>query len=306
MPMSGLWQQASEASARFGAQALDYDRYRPRYPEGVFDDILSSHPQSAGTEVIEIGAGTGIATESLVRRGVSVIAIEPSPEMAALTQAKLNGRGSVFVGRFEGYAAPGAFQLVACFNAWHWLNPEIAVDRVEELLPPAARWPSCGPRSSHGVRNPLRSAWPRSVATHGSSGWTTLMVPCARSVAIPASRTLWSSITSLSAHSTHPPSLQLQRPMEGNVRTSSTRPWRGLSTTNSAARSRKSRTQRSTSGGAGRQATPVAMRRVGVTLVRPTRPLHRRPERPVRPLPTGETSRSTLPLERRTWRPKDR
>ena len=41
MPMSDLWQQASEASARFGAQALDYDRYRPRYPEGVFDDILT-------------------------------------------------------------------------------------------------------------------------------------------------------------------------------------------------------------------------------------------------------------------------
>jgi SAM-dependent methyltransferase len=136
MPMSDLWQQASEASARFGGQALDYDRYRPRYPEGVFDDILTVTDMSAGTEVIEIGAGTGIATEPLVRRGVSVIAIEPSPEMAALTQAKLDGRGSVFVGRFEDYAAPGAFQLVACFNAWHWLNPEIAVDRVGELLSP--------------------------------------------------------------------------------------------------------------------------------------------------------------------------
>lgn len=136
MLMSDLWQQASKAAERFGAQALDYDRYRPRYPEGVFDEILEVTDTSTGSEVIEIGAGTGIATEPFVRRGLSVTAIEPSAEMAGLTQAKLNGRGSVFVGRFEDYSTSGVFQLIASFNAWHWVNPEIAVDRVAELLAP--------------------------------------------------------------------------------------------------------------------------------------------------------------------------
>lgn len=121
---------------RFVAQAQDYDRYRPRYPEGAFDDIVRVADISQGTEAIEIGAGTGIATEPLVRRGLSVTAIEPSPEMAALTQAKLNGRGSVFVGRFEEYSSPDSFQLVASFNAWHWVDPQFAVDRVAELLAP--------------------------------------------------------------------------------------------------------------------------------------------------------------------------
>src|ERR1700733_11475459 len=134
--MSDLWQLASEASGRFGAQALDYDRYRPRYPEGVFDDILRVTDTSQGAEVIEIGAGTGIATEPLARRGLSVTAIEPSPEMARLAQAKLSGRGSVFVGRFEDYSTPSPVQLVASFNAWHWVDPAVAVDRVAELLTP--------------------------------------------------------------------------------------------------------------------------------------------------------------------------
>jgi SAM-dependent methyltransferase len=132
--MSDLWRTASEASKRFGAQARDYDRYRPRYPESVFDDIMEVTQASVGAGVIEIGAGTGIATEPLVRRGLSVTAIEPAPEMASLAQARLSDRASVFVGRFEDYSARGLVQLVASFNAWHWVDPEVAVDRVAGFL----------------------------------------------------------------------------------------------------------------------------------------------------------------------------
>jgi SAM-dependent methyltransferase len=133
-PVSGIWEQSSEASDRFGAQALAYDCCRPRYPEALFDDILGVTDATAGTEVIEIGAGTGIGTEPLVRRGLSVTAIEPSPEMAALARAKIGDRGSVFVGRFEDYSARGQVQLVTAFNAWHWVEPEAAVNQIAELL----------------------------------------------------------------------------------------------------------------------------------------------------------------------------
>jgi SAM-dependent methyltransferase len=134
--MPDLWQTAHEASKRFGAQARDYERYRPRYPESVFDDIVEISHASAGATAIEIGAGTGIATEPLVRRGLSVTAIEPAPEMASLAQAKLNHRASIFVGRFEDYSAPVPVQLVASFNAWHWVNPDAAVHTVAEFLTP--------------------------------------------------------------------------------------------------------------------------------------------------------------------------
>jgi SAM-dependent methyltransferase len=136
--VSDLWHQASEASKRFGAQAFAYDRYRPRYPEALFDDILGVTDTTTGATVIEVGAATGIATEPLVRRGLSVTAIEPSPEMAALTRAKLGDRGSVFVGRFEDYSASGQVQLVTSFNAWHWVEPKVAVNRVAELLAPGS------------------------------------------------------------------------------------------------------------------------------------------------------------------------
>jgi SAM-dependent methyltransferase len=132
--MSDLWREASRASQRFGEQASDYDRYRPRYPESVFDDIVTIAGIGPGAMAIEIGAGTGIATEPLVERGLAVTAIEPSAEMAAVAKAKLADRAQIFVDRFEDYQTSRSVQLVASFNAWHWVDPTMAVDSVAELI----------------------------------------------------------------------------------------------------------------------------------------------------------------------------
>ena len=134
--MSELWQAAAQTSRRFAAQAEEYDRYRPRYPEGVFDDIMEIAGLSLGAKAIEIGAGTGIATEPLVRRGLAVTAIEPAVEMASVAASKLTDRAQIIVGRFEDYSTPEPVQLVASFNAWHWVEPRAGVDRVAELLEP--------------------------------------------------------------------------------------------------------------------------------------------------------------------------
>ena len=60
------------------------DRYRPRYPNDLFDDIVELGELKPGAKTIEIGAGTGIATGPLMSRGLQVIAIEPGPAMSAI------------------------------------------------------------------------------------------------------------------------------------------------------------------------------------------------------------------------------
>jgi SAM-dependent methyltransferase len=134
--MSDLWRAAPEASQRFAAQALDYDRFRARYPQQVFDDIMEIADLSVGDETIEVGAGTGIATEQLADRGLWVTAIEPAPELAAMAEMKLAGRGQIFEGRFEDYSARRSVELVSSFNAWHWIEPSVAVDRAAQLIKP--------------------------------------------------------------------------------------------------------------------------------------------------------------------------
>src|SRR5580704_2755487 len=121
--MSELWRMAGIVSERFASQALDYDRYRPHYPESVFDDILSSSGLADGDVVIEIGPGTGIATRPLVERGLRVTAIEPSDALAAMVRANVAGRAEIIVGRFEDFPADSTARLIAAFNAWHWVEP---------------------------------------------------------------------------------------------------------------------------------------------------------------------------------------
>ena len=68
----------------FGAAERLYDARRPRYPDQLIDDLLSQGAQT----VLDVGAGTGIASEQLLGKGVNVLAVEPDPRMAVVAEHK--------------------------------------------------------------------------------------------------------------------------------------------------------------------------------------------------------------------------
>jgi SAM-dependent methyltransferase len=111
----------------FGAAAADYDRYRPRYPDRLVDDVVAMLP---GRRLIEVGAGTGIATAAFVARGMAMTCVEPDAEMAAVLSAKLAGEADlrVDVATFEEWSTArpaGAlgFDGLISGQAWHWTDP---------------------------------------------------------------------------------------------------------------------------------------------------------------------------------------
>jgi SAM-dependent methyltransferase len=116
------------------ALALQYDRYRPRYPPALFEHLLTQAHLTAGDPVVEIGAGTGLATLPLVERGLLVYAVEPAEELAALARSKVRGRATLVSGRFEDCGLPPQVRLVTSFNAWHWVEPRAGVERAARLL----------------------------------------------------------------------------------------------------------------------------------------------------------------------------
>jgi SAM-dependent methyltransferase len=132
----------------FGSVAELYDRARPSYPATAIDDVLEfagvHEPENA--TVIEVGAGTGKATRLLAERGLKVIALEPSAEMAELARRNCAEHPHVRIvhSDFETYRPSEPVGAVVSAQAWHWIDRELRYVRAREALVPggalAALW----------------------------------------------------------------------------------------------------------------------------------------------------------------------
>jgi SAM-dependent methyltransferase len=125
--------------ATFGEDADLYDRARPGYPDRLFTDLAELAGLSPQSRVLEIGSGTGKATQALARLGCTVVAVELSPTMAAVATRNLQGWANVTVdvSPFEDWTPPATpFDLVLAATAFHWIDPEIRVSKAADVLRP--------------------------------------------------------------------------------------------------------------------------------------------------------------------------
>lgn len=128
----------------FGEVAELYDRHRPAYPDAVVDDLVELAGVGAGSVVLEIGAGTGKATSMFAARGIRVLAVEPSAEMATVAR-RVSGEVEIEQSDFERWDPAGReFPLVFSAQAWHWVDPSVGFVKAASVLRPggvlAAFW----------------------------------------------------------------------------------------------------------------------------------------------------------------------
>lgn len=109
----------------FGEVASEYDDVRPGYPPVLTDLVDGYHGRAAGT-VVDVGAGTGKATQvlaGLVAAGGRLVCVEPDAKMASVLRQRFP-RTEVEVTTFEGWTPPpGGVDVLGCGLAWHWLDP---------------------------------------------------------------------------------------------------------------------------------------------------------------------------------------
>ncbi len=114
-----------------------YDVIRPKYPAQLFVDLMDAVRLSAEADLLEIGPGTGQATEPLAKRGCSITAIELGIDLANLARQKLQAYSNVHIvtGAFEeAVLPPEAFDLVYSATAFHWIAPEAKFSKPHALL----------------------------------------------------------------------------------------------------------------------------------------------------------------------------
>jgi SAM-dependent methyltransferase len=122
-----------ERALSFGANADEYDRLRPGYPAAALDWAVAG----AGIHtVLDLAAGTGLLTRSLVDRGFAVLAVEPDEQMRGVLARRLpevTGHG----GYAEDIPLPTAsVDAVFVGQAFHWFTRPAADHEIARVLRP--------------------------------------------------------------------------------------------------------------------------------------------------------------------------
>jgi SAM-dependent methyltransferase len=125
------------ASSPFDDLLDAYDEARPGYPVRMFEDLeFLAGRRFTGADVIEVGAGTGIATRAMLARGARVVPVDIGPAMLGRLRQYTPAVPAV-LGDGEALPFAAAVADFVCYaQAWHWLRvPEGAAEASRVLRP---------------------------------------------------------------------------------------------------------------------------------------------------------------------------
>jgi SAM-dependent methyltransferase len=134
--MAGREHHGDATHVVFDGVVGEYTRTRPGYPDEALAWVAANTGLEAGADVLDLAAGTGKLTSSLVARGYRVVAVEPLPGMRAQLEADVPGI-RVLEGKAERLPLDDrAFDAVFVGQAFHWFEPYAAIDEIVRVLRP--------------------------------------------------------------------------------------------------------------------------------------------------------------------------
>lgn len=116
-----------------------YDKARPGYPRGLFEDLFLITGLSNSASILEVGCGTGQASLSLAQRCGELVCLDLGENMVGLARKNLSASPHVRVeqGAFETWRPQHPFDMVFAASCWHWLDPQVRFQRAAAALVPS-------------------------------------------------------------------------------------------------------------------------------------------------------------------------
>src|SRR6478752_5964079 len=130
--MSAETNERQVRAASFGGVADVYERARPGYPVDAVRWLAGEEP----CDVVDLGAGTGKLTRSLVDLGHRVTAVEPLAEMLDQLRVAVP-EATALQGGAEAIPLPTeSADVVTAAQAFHWFDHGPALREIARVLRP--------------------------------------------------------------------------------------------------------------------------------------------------------------------------
>jgi SAM-dependent methyltransferase len=127
------------STERFSSRVENYVKFRPGYPAALIELLQRECDLVAGSTVADIGSGTGILTEMLLKSGATVFGIEPNGPMREAGEknlAKQPGFHSTAGTAESTTLHDHSVNLITAAQAFHWFDPAKARREFVRILKP--------------------------------------------------------------------------------------------------------------------------------------------------------------------------
>ncbi len=121
----------------FDTVAEQYNTSRPIYVKELFEDIIEFSGINANSKILEIGPGTGQATEPFLKTGAKVVCVEPGPNLTAICRQKFSNyeNFSIINCSFEDFESDkDHFDLIYAGTSFHWIDYDFGMKKAFDLL----------------------------------------------------------------------------------------------------------------------------------------------------------------------------
>jgi len=126
-------------AARFASVADAYERGRPGYAPAVVGALAAELALDPGAPVLDLAAGTGKLSRSLVAAGYDVVAVEPQAPLREVL-AEAIGPERVREGLAERIPLDDfAVEAVTVADGFHWFDAAPALAEIRRVLAPGGR-----------------------------------------------------------------------------------------------------------------------------------------------------------------------
>ena len=121
----------------FDTVAQQYEKLRPEYVPGLYQDLFRYKQIDETSQAIEIGIGGGQATLPVLKTGCQVTAVESGKNFSELCREKFREFPgfSVVTSKFEDFPCESnSYDLIYSASAFHWVPEELGYRKVFDLL----------------------------------------------------------------------------------------------------------------------------------------------------------------------------